>query len=175
MHRLGQLGGGSLTDTAYAVSADGSIVVGESGQRPFRWSAQDGMQNLDASQNLVGSAYGVSADGSVVVGVILDGHRSRAFRWTASEGIQYLTPLGSGQSAAYGVSANGNTIVGEFQGRAFRWTARMGMQNLNQIYASLFADGSFLENAYGISHDGRYIVGKRSPSPLGRGGKGMRA
>lgn len=33
------------------------------------------------------------------------------------------------------------------------------MQNLNQIYASLLADGSFLVDACGISPDGRYIVG----------------
>jgi len=33
------------------------------------------------------------------------------------------------------------------------------MEDLNRVYARLLGDGSLLEAAYGVSPDGRYIVG----------------
>ncbi|HEY8944962.1 MAG TPA: hypothetical protein VIM73_11905, partial [Polyangiaceae bacterium] len=69
---------------ALAVSADGSVVVGQARTSqntvvPFRWTRADGMEPL--AEN--GSADAVSADGSVVVGSVSTDERKQAlFRWT---------------------------------------------------------------------------------------------
>jgi probable HAF family extracellular repeat protein len=106
-------------------------------------------------------ALGVSADGAVVVGWA----GGRAFRWTASGGMQDLGTLGGDWSWAYGVSADGAVVVGTAWNaagfaRAFRWTESGGMEDLNLTYASLLTDGSLLWEAFAISPDGRYIVGR---------------
>jgi probable HAF family extracellular repeat protein len=81
---LGALPGGSRASRAFAVSGNGSIIVGqshgESGLEAFIWDAAHGMRSLrrllsdetDAGATLRGwkliSATGLSYDGSVVVG-----------------------------------------------------------------------------------------------------------
>lgn len=75
-----------------------------------------------------------------------------------------LETLGGARSEAYDVSADGSIVVGssEIAGggwRAFRWTVSGGLENLNETYAALLTPGSYLERAYGISPNGRYIVG----------------
>jgi len=120
-------------------------------------------------------AYGVSSDGRVVVGEAENaaGQR-RAFRWTAGGGMEDLGTLpGYDASYAYGVSADGRVVVGAAanaagRGRAFRWTAAGGMEDLNITYASLLIPGSYLEQAYAISPDGRYIVGQGYNAATGR-------
>jgi probable HAF family extracellular repeat protein len=136
MQDLGTLGGwGSV---AYAVSADGSVVVGWDWidvlgygyARAFRWTAAGGMQDLGTLPGMGWSgALGVSADGSVVVG------------WAENA---------------------------EGQDRAFRWTAAGGMEDLNTTYAHLLTNGSVLEVASAISPDGRYIVGQGYNAATGR-------
>jgi probable HAF family extracellular repeat protein len=169
MQDLGTLGG--RQSYAYAVSADGAVVVSwadnAAGQgRAFRWTASGGMQDLGTLPGYDRSyASNVSADGSVVVGRAANAAwQSRAFRWTASGGMQDLGTLGGERSGASGVSADGAVVVGWFenaaeQRRAFRWTASGGMEDLNTTYASLLTDGSLLVWARAISPDGRYIVG----------------
>lgn len=69
---LGDLAGGGFSSQAFAISADGSVVVGEGtsalGTEAFRWTIRDGMVGLGT---LAGDsqALGVSADGSIVVGI----------------------------------------------------------------------------------------------------------
>jgi probable HAF family extracellular repeat protein len=169
MQDLGTLGGG--WSRAYAVSADGAVVVGWAENaagdgRAFRWTASGGMRNLGTLPGGCCSyAYAVSADGSVVVGGAYNAARQyRAFRWTVDGGMQDLGTLGGRESVAYGVSADGAVVVGWAQnaaghGRAFRWTAAGGMEDLNTTYASLLTNGSVLLVARAISPDGRYIVG----------------
>jgi len=175
MYNLGTLPGGGWS-IAFGVSADGSVVVGSADNadrqmRVFRW-ANGVMQDLGTLGGYYYSqAWGVSADGSVVVGTstYADGQQ-RAFRWVLTDpatgaGTMYdLSTLGGSDSYAYGVSADGSVVVGEAynaagQWRAFRWTQQTGMQDLNQVYASLLTNGSYLYIAYAISPDGRYIVG----------------
>jgi probable HAF family extracellular repeat protein len=86
---------------AHGVSADGSVVVGISGGRAFRWTAARGMQDLGTLGGYLSVAHGVSADGSVVVGEAQNaaGQR-RAFRWTAARGMQDLGTLGGDWSEA---------------------------------------------------------------------------
>lgn len=181
---LGTLGNFGFSD-AYAVSADGSVVVGWSNERAFRWTASEGMRSLGTLRGGSSVALGVSADGSVVVGWS-DG---RAYRWTPSAGMQSLGTLAGigGSSTAWGVSADGSVVVGESNGRAFRWTESGGMQDLgawlgSSVARAVSADGSVIvgwsgdrgfrltpselhfpfglgSRAYAVSADGSVVVG----------------
>jgi len=79
---LGELPGGEVRSEAWAVSADGSIIVGlsltEDGETAFIWNHDDGMRDLnDVLTNDYGivlggwhlsSAMGISADGLTISG-----------------------------------------------------------------------------------------------------------
>jgi probable HAF family extracellular repeat protein len=132
------------------------------------------MEDLGTLGGGESGASDVSADGSVVVGWAHNAAgQKRAFRWTAAGGMQDLGTLGGGESWATGVSADGSVVVGGArnaagQERAFRWTAAGGMEDLNITYAHLLTDGSVLREAYAISPDGRYIVGRGYNAATGR-------
>ncbi len=160
MEKLGGLNG-TYSD-AFGVSADGSVVVGESdavASGAFRWTAGGGVQDLGALEGGGSSARGVSADGSVMAGYSFDqDFNSHAIRWTSGGGMQDLGLLSDGTfSAANSISADGTTIVGfgDVNGisRAFRWTAEDGMVSIG----GLFADG-FTE-ARAVNADGSVVVG----------------
>ncbi len=157
MQSLGTLGG--LRSNALAVSADGSVVVGESEPAPmtqalaFRWSS-GGMQNLGTLGGSGSAAYDVSADGSVVVGSSQTAAgESRAFRWTAASGMLDLGTIDARPNEASLVSADGSTVVGTlfYPGgtRVFRWTAASGMQDITGVISS----------AMSVSTDGRVVSG----------------
>ncbi len=177
IQELGTLGG--RHSWAHAVSLDGRVIVGRAMDasgiyRAFRWTPEDGMQNLHTLPNADQSyAYAVSADGNVVVGWTFNPQtgRQRAFRWTPETGMQELvTPPEWGHTEAWGVSADGMVIVGLAQYRGgIRWTPVCGAEVLSEIFASLLTDGSVLVNAYAISPDGRYIVGVGYNASTGRG------
>ena len=78
---LGDLDGGSWSSTAWDVSADGSVIVGdaesESGMEVFIWDLTNGMRELDqilsdSGIDLTGwtltDAQGISDDGLTIVG-----------------------------------------------------------------------------------------------------------
>jgi probable HAF family extracellular repeat protein len=148
-HGLGFLPGTSSSVPA-AISADGSTVVGHSGNSPFRWTAQAGMELFTGGD----TPTAISADGSVVVGSS-DGH---AFRWSQASGTTDLGMLRGDHSAtATGVSADGAIVVGTSvpysdggtaPSHAFRWTQTSGMQDMHAPY-----------DASGVSADGSTIVG----------------
>ena len=153
---------------AYAVSHDGSVIVGEDynlgsedgGTRQgYRWTAgaiptdagtTQGLPYVDPDYSYA-SARGVSADGSVVVG--WEGGYIRAFRWTAETGTVLLGGEGSEANA---VSADGAVVAGTASGDAFRWTAADGLKSLAR------PDGADGSEAFGISADGSTIVGTYS-------------
>jgi probable HAF family extracellular repeat protein len=123
MQDLGTLGGSE--SEAYAVSADGAVVVGwadnAAGQRrAFRWTEAGGMQNLGTLGGDWSEARGVSADGSVVVGRAFNAAGFyRAFRWTAAGGMEDLNTTyaslltnGSVLLEARAISPDGRYIVG---------------------------------------------------------------
>ena len=178
MTDLGHLPG-HVYSRAQAVSADGAVVVGESGgelnqqREPFRW--EDGeMIGLGTFGGSSGTAYDVSADGSVVVGRAYpppddDGSKSLPFRWTEADGLVEL-PLPPGPYAgglALGVSADAATIVGyvteplQQNPRAAIWTEPGGVELLEDVLMDLGLDttGWTLLTAEGVSADGRTIVG----------------
>ncbi|MEM9252156.1 MAG: hypothetical protein AAGB29_07375 [Planctomycetota bacterium] len=115
---------------------------------------------------------GMSSVGHVVVGSMMsdfdDGIEPtwQAFRWTEGEGVIGLgdLPGGKRQSEAHAISANGEVIVGQsgssFGDRdddgieAFRWTRTGGMVGLGDL-----PGGVAKSQAFGVSGDGKYIVG----------------
>lgn len=139
---------------AYAVSSDGSMIVGL-----FGWfnhtTGQSG--NFGSSQPASGAtAFGVSADGQTAVGVA----GGTAFHWTAANGLQDINPVPGQASDADAISADGTVIVGEFQVplannfvyHAFRWTASTGMVDLGTL-------GGPESRALAVNQDGSVIVG----------------
>jgi uncharacterized membrane protein len=161
-----QYGGFSL---AWAVSRDGSVIVGEASAiveggdaryAPFRWTAAEGMQPLAAPSRWVGRATAVSANGEVIVG----GYEGQAFRWTSQSQLQLLGFLpGGSQSEAQVVSADGSTIIGAgdpAQGNLFRWTETDGMQSLGMLPGSGYRYGY----AFATNADASTVVGRVDPT-----------
>jgi probable HAF family extracellular repeat protein len=161
---------------AYGISANGSVVVGESnsptGFQAFRWTLPTGIVGLGAFPNPEGQlsiARACSADGSVIVGSSLlpdslneDGS---PFRWTQATGLVFLGSLGgSSGGVARGVSSDGSVVVGyssnvSFAPEAFRWTSS-GMVGLGDL-----PGGAFNSQAAGVSGDGSTAVGLASTAP----------
>lgn len=124
----------------YAVSADGSTVVGRGyfgtnippDELAFRWTASGGVQVIGAPSNaalycdpnffnacsLNSTASSVSANGEVIAGYALTRQGSvetwEPFRWTAADGFLSLGNLALFPfgSWPYGISDDGTTIVG---------------------------------------------------------------
>jgi probable HAF family extracellular repeat protein len=149
---LGDLPGGTFDSSSWAVSADGSTVVGESvsasGYEAFRWTSAGGMLGLGA--NVTEIAAGVSADGSTVVGGGSTPYSYSAFRWTSGGGLEYF---GGDYSFASDVSADGSTVVGATV-EAFVWTSEAGTVHLGALPGA-----NFINEAWGISADGSTVVG----------------
>lgn len=161
---LGGPTGANTHNQAFAVSADGSVVVGWGGGQAFRWTQGGGMQFIGSQTTL---ANGVSADGSVIVGYGGVGSSTQAFRWTQQSGLVGLGYLpGSPRhfSRAYGISADGKVIVGtsartSIDDDPVRWTDS-GVSSLGDVPGT---NGGQAE-AKAVSADGSVIVGN-SPFP----------
>ncbi len=160
---IGYLGDG-FQSRAFGISADGSVVVGDSWTtstiEAFRWTGAGGMVGLGTLPGgAFAQAFDVSADGSVVVGLSFTPPSiGEAFRWTSAGGMVGLGILpGAELSTASVVSPDGSVVVGEnlIGGRfeTFRWTSSGGMVGLG--VPSGFAQST----ASGISGDGSIIVG----------------
>jgi probable HAF family extracellular repeat protein len=157
--------------TPWAVSRDGSVIVGEvhvtgMGQHAFRWTAPTGMVDLGVPTGSIQShGIGVSGYGSVVGGYV-EVNPYNAFRWTPSAGFELLgTPVGGTDSSGGGVSGNGLVIVGAATvaegSRAFRWTAAEG-------FTTLGVPAGFTSSiAVAASGDGSVIVGRASAPGIG--------
>jgi probable HAF family extracellular repeat protein len=167
MFSLGNPGAGY--SIAYDCNADGTALVGDitagPGDHAFRWSPQEGLQDLGTIPGgTISHATGVSADGSTVVGYGNAGLAGiRAFRWTSAGGMVNLGALPGMASRAYGVSGDGAVVVGVLTSpdHAMMWTPSLGTVDLNTYFPSLHLDltGWTLTAANGVSADGRTIVG----------------
>ncbi|MCX7992446.1 MAG: hypothetical protein N2651_02125 [Fimbriimonadales bacterium] len=119
IRRLGTLGGEQ--SEALAISKDGSVIVGKSDGRAFRWTPDMGMCALSQSEEEVSQAHSVSYDGARIVGEALDEAGGvYAFLWTQDDEMQnlnvlfaHLRELGATLERAYAISPNGRYIVGE--------------------------------------------------------------
>ncbi len=127
---IGDLPGGSSQSYAYAVSGDGTVIVGASSSAQFisgeayRWVEPGPMQGLGdlAGGESRSRAFGVSADGSIVVGEAMTDLGPTAFIWDAIHGMRNLTEVlqdlgvveveGWTLRHANDISADGTVIVG---------------------------------------------------------------
>jgi len=168
---LGDLPGGIYSSSAYAVSGDGTTVVGSSqgagNEKAFRWTKSGGMIGLGDLAGVPDPrsiAYAVSADGSVVVGYSQAARGDAPFIWTQHGGISAIGGLDYG-SEARGISANGKIVVGTYMPviygdlwTAFKWTQSGGFVNLGDLPGD--SSGNRIEShATAISANGNVIVG----------------
>ncbi|NRA00706.1 MAG: PEP-CTERM sorting domain-containing protein, partial [Myxococcales bacterium] len=175
---LGDLPGGYFGSGAYAVSADGSVVVGEGisasstpGYEAFQWTQGSGMLGLGdlPGGGFYSKALAVSASGAVVVGGSHSASGPEAFRRYSvvnlGDGLTYTFTVGLGDlpgwlfsSSALGVSADGSVVVGSSASasgwEAFRWTQGGGMVGLGDL-----PGGTFYSGARAVSADGSVVVG----------------
>jgi len=168
---------GDRGSAGWGVSADGSVVVGESisdsRREAFRWTASGGMQGLGhlPGGDFESRALGASQDGSVVVGEGRSVSGWEAFRWTASSGMQSLgVPEGYINSQALSVSGEGSVVIGNCWGydssraTGFVWTKTGG-------FAMLLSREGYPFRASDISRDGSVVIGR---SGCGTGWQGYR-
>lgn len=148
---------------AMAVSADGSVAVGDSNTAlhatAVRWTAPGAAIALSNEAAFTdSSALGISGDGSIIVGVGSNVVGVRAFRWT-SAGMVALPDLDGGEirATANAISQNGSVIVGfgtsteGQQACAWKNNAPVGLGDL--------PGGTFESSALAASSDGSVIVG----------------
>jgi uncharacterized membrane protein len=138
---------GSTESRAYAVSADGSVVAGDS-SGGFRWTQGSGIQPIGA-----GAARAISADGSVIAG----SSGGDAIRWTQGTGA---VSLGPSTYSGLGISGDGSIVVGNIRHSSsfyepFRWTQGTGGVGLGHLDGN--PPGEWAARA--ISSDGSVIVG----------------
>ncbi|MCX6592650.1 MAG: PEP-CTERM sorting domain-containing protein [Acidobacteria bacterium] len=144
---------GFTSFTATAMSSNGSVVVGVSGDTAVRWTKETGTKSLFSSPG--GSiAIGVSSDGSHIVGSY--GTPKTAFEWTESQGPQPFDPK---VCCANAVSADGTVVVGTTAG-----------SSVGQAYRFVFGSGSLILASLGkyaqandVSADGSVVVGAYQP------------
>ncbi|EHM1373171.1 autotransporter domain-containing protein [Salmonella enterica] len=166
--------GNTGSTVAFALSADGRVVVGMSDSGTDRrgfvhMAGETGLTDtgtLKADNTGSAIAYGVSANGSVVVGgAESDNSLQRAFRYLTATGDMYdlgsLTGDSSSTSVATAVSANGLVIAGQADTvrgtrHAFRWTEKTGMSDLG----TLKQDGGGNSWSQFVSADGRVVAGQ---------------
>jgi probable HAF family extracellular repeat protein len=169
--------GSYFNSTATALSADGSVVVGDSNQNSnfshaFRWDGPGaqylGTNTFGALGPGCANATGISADGEVVVGKTgLNPCQTFAggYRWTAAGGMQIVTQNESVHTT--GVSSDGSTLVGVHSRAgsvptAFRWTAAGGFQFLASVEGTRTARQSSdtSSSAPGIRHTGGFPMSR---------------
>jgi probable HAF family extracellular repeat protein len=160
---------GSDRALAWAVSSDGSVVVGASSYNtgPFTatlWGADNVAVDLGYLEDGVTSAANaVSADGTVVAGasnLTADWHSvQHAFRWTGGVMTDIHTLDPDNQSGATMISSDGSVLVGDYYAadfsfnRAFRWTDGTGMVDLGTL-------GGTGSTAFAMSSDGSVLAGR---------------
>lgn len=163
---------GNDNSYAYAISGDGTTVVGYSDNEAFRWQEGGTITGLG---KLAGAYYSnasaVSTDGSVVAGES-SGSASRTFRWTDKGGMQDIggltlsIPLNY-QDVSFGaMSADGSTIVGQIYvspvvedsyDAAYRW--HVGSDGITGTLQNLGNFGGTEAEALAVNADGSVVVG----------------
>jgi uncharacterized membrane protein len=150
----------------YAVSGDGSRIVGISNSRAVYWDASGSVHDVGMLPGSISSEFsGASWDGSVLVGEATTPTFQRVpYYWTAASGMVPL-PMPGSDGQVNAVSGDGNYFVGTYYSggrRAAIWTPDRQFHPLDDYLASLGVNvsGWNLIEANAISADGRTIVGR---------------
>ncbi len=172
---LGDLPGGGWNSTAYGMSPDGSVVVGDSlsssGKEAFRWTAADGIEGLGdlPGGDFKSRAGDASNSGSVVVGTSYISESSKeGFRWTPTGSIEGVGDLPGGdyRSGMSAVSADGSILAGDASPsgntEAVRWTETGGFERLGVMSGGTFSQ------VFDMSSDGSTVVGQGNHVVTGR-------
>ena len=172
---LGDLPGGVVGSSARDISADGSVVVGESeganGTESVSWTSAGGLVGLGflSLATPYSTATGISADATVITGISNDSNGvARAYRLSggsmvalANQGCNSCDPLTYGR----GISADGLVIFGSSAARsigtaplrldAVRWpNGGTGLSDLGNL-----GGGFEVGEAFGASANGSIISG----------------
>ena len=175
---LGDLPGGDFFSRARDVSADGSVIVGESrsgfpgatsanlteGHEAFRWTKIEGMTGLGFLEDghVASIANAVSRDGTYIVGNTRNRNSGSSgitgYRWDQANGMMAL----GGTSRAAAISADGSIIsgwTGSVGGpSAFRWTESglfdTSITGRSSVATGLSADGTTVFGVWGDFADG---------------------
>ncbi len=175
-------GGGA--SSARATNQDGTVVVGDSGAKPFRFfgGTTSAIPQIAGAADGFGEALAVNADGSIVVGAITSPtFTDSSFGFTISQGVAFrwragvtralggLPSTGSQASEAFGVSGNGLVVVGESRTsgtvsaggimEAFVWTPRWGLVRLADKLGASVPAGLRLDRGTSVSANGAVIAG----------------
>ena len=158
--------GGTSMCSAHGISADGSVIVGNTAVDANGES--DSFRIVDGQIEPIGDFPGglhlsgvrsVSADGSVVVGYGTTEEGREAMRWENGM-LESLGHLDGGElfSWAVKISADANAIVGRSDSaegmQAFRWTRESGMVGIG-----FFPGETTDSRAWDVSGDGSVVVG----------------
>jgi uncharacterized membrane protein len=149
LQSLGRVNGAA--NAAYAVNADGSVIVGGStdGGPSFIWTRQQGISALPGLPDAFTSrALAINRSGTIVVGSL---NSANGYLWENGS----VTQLGFGEPWA--VTDNGDAVYGD----GFAWTRANGYEPLNQFFTRL----DILPAGWGqlfvtdVTPDGGVIVG----------------
>jgi probable HAF family extracellular repeat protein len=176
LQSIGRLSG-HTGSTAYGVSADGSVVTGNSFdandyRHAVRWDATSGLTALPEpiGKNLV--AEWLSRDGTTIVGESRTYNvsgvltASEGFRWTQAEGVVPLGDFSGGsltsESGAYACTPDGSLVVGYGSDASGYEAARWDADMISLVGPGDLAGGDVDATAYDVSADGSVIVGDAS-------------
>ncbi|HYV84291.1 MAG TPA: thrombospondin type 3 repeat-containing protein [Patescibacteria group bacterium] len=164
---LDDLPGGIFDSTAFGVSADGRVVVGQGtsslGREAVVWMPGAGPLSLGPSP---GGFFGAIAEAASDDGVFVAGFLQRTgsvfagFRWSAATGLQFVDDIPGGltSNSAVDLSSDGSVVVGlgnSVNGiEAYRWTAATGAVGLGDLPGL-----PFTSHSTGVSGDGTIVVG----------------
>lgn len=180
MTYLGDLPGGDTYSRALGISADGSVIVGDSrstlsaaystsikGKEAFRWTSTNGMVGMgtfEVEALYYSTAMNISRDGSVIVGIGSANNCTTAMRWTQSGGMVDLGDLAGGNYDGWASATNsdGSVVAGTSSvvsgATSFRWTQSGGMLDTGNL------SGKNTTYPYAMTADGSVVVGASSTS-----------
>ncbi|MCB9897746.1 MAG: hypothetical protein H6825_07070 [Planctomycetes bacterium] len=160
----GSIGCGADLSSGYAVSGDGSVLVGLGWNGckalAFRWDSTNGMQLLPKDGPFSARASVVSRDGLVVGGFdeATDGSRRPAL-WF-DDGSEQILSMPGHVGEVLGVNADGGVAVGTLDQAGFIWTSGGGVVSTGVLSGgqaanvATNADGSVVVGQTGSAFDG---------------------
>jgi uncharacterized membrane protein len=176
---------GADRSAAAAVSDDGSILAGASGVEnklvAVVWEGINEPRVLPGARNFVQSTVlDCSPHGNEFVGISFNDRENYIASYWRDRGQQFVQLTSTVPSLARRISGDGSEIVGQIgtfdAGRAYLWRYRNGRVeeiDLNTLVQPLPA-GVTLETAFGISPNGRFIVGRAREVSVVIGSNGRR-